>query len=217
MIAFDYEGHVLAVPKPDTLTPVNVCADLMAVATAGGAATFAYYGYSWLALAGLQLATRTDRLTTLAMGGYPPLSGPYAEMLKVTVAAHEMAVHPRPYEGAPQDATAWDTADYTLSAAQTRQFVTLYEALQTFDDRAALARLNCHRLCFVGSADEITYGERWGDVHVSLAAPTIRLRPELEALGWQVHVLDGLDHVAAMQAAVVLPLLRPWLEAVLPA
>jgi hypothetical protein len=27
-----------------------------------------------------------------------------------------------------------------------------------------------------------------------------------------VHVVDGLDHMSAMQADRVLPILRPWLE-----
>ena len=36
-------------------------------------------------------------------------------------------------------------------------------------------------------------------------------RSELEALGWQVHVLDGLDHMQAMQAPTVLPILRDWM------
>src|SRR5690242_17921022 len=76
VVAFDYEGHCLRVPKPATLTPDNVAADLLAVADAAGADRFAYYGYSWLAVSGLQLAARTDRLTALAMGGYPPLGQP---------------------------------------------------------------------------------------------------------------------------------------------
>ncbi|KOG87116.1 hypothetical protein ADK38_27235, partial [Streptomyces varsoviensis] len=29
VVAFDYEGHVMAAPKPDTLTPHNVAADLL--------------------------------------------------------------------------------------------------------------------------------------------------------------------------------------------
>jgi hypothetical protein len=36
-------------------------------------------------------------------------------------------------------------------------------------------------------------------------------RAELEALGWEVRVLEGLDHIQAMQAAHVLPIVRPWL------
>jgi hypothetical protein len=31
------------------------------------------------------------------------------------------------------------------------------------------------------------------------------------ALGWEVRVLEGLDHTQAMQAVHVLPILRPWL------
>ena len=98
-----------------------------------------------------------------------------------------------------------------MTEAQTRQFVTLYQALQGFDDRAAQAQLRRPRLCFVGAADEITYGQRWGGVQVSLAGPVMNRRAELEALGWHVQVLEGLDHTQAMQAVHVLPILRPWL------
>jgi pimeloyl-ACP methyl ester carboxylesterase len=221
VVAFDYEGHVLQNPKPDTLTPANLAADLLAVADAAGADRFAYYGYSWLALAGLQLAIRTDRLTGLVMGGFPPLDGPYAQMLQVTTATHAMAVANS--ASAPSGATTppssedasgepdWSQVEVSLTEAQTRQFVTLYQALQGFDDRAAQAQLGCPRLCFAGSADEIDYGERWGGVRVSMAGPVISRHAELEALGWQVQVLEGLDHTQAMQAAQVLPILRPWL------
>jgi pimeloyl-ACP methyl ester carboxylesterase len=235
VVAFDYEGHVLEVPKPDTLTPDNLAGDFLAVADAAGAERFAWYGYSWLALAGLQLAIRTDRLTALAMGAWPPLGGPYAEMLRVTVATHDLASAPSTArQGAAGDAAMaepasepapasspeeldWSTVEVTLSEAQTRQFVTLYQALQGFDDRTAQARLACPRLCFVGSADEIDYGERWGGVHLSIAGPLVQRRAELESLGWQVQVLDGLDHTQAMQAANALPVLRPWLDAALSA
>jgi pimeloyl-ACP methyl ester carboxylesterase len=217
VVAFDYEGHVLRVPKPDTLTPANLAGDLLAVADAAGVDRFAYYGYSWLALAGLQLAIRTDRLSALVMGGFPPLDGPYGQMLQVTTATHEMAVanaaSPPSTEppGEPGGEPDWSQVEVTLTEAQTRQFVTLYQGLQGFDDRAAQARLHCPRLCIVGSADEITYDERWGGLQVSFADPVVRRRAELEALGWEVRVLEGLDHTQAMQAAQVLPILRPWL------
>jgi len=151
VIAFDYEGQVLRVPKPDTLTPENVAGDLLAVADAAGADRFGYYGYSWLALAGLQLGIRTDRLAALVMGGFPPLDGPYAQMLKITMATHELAVANS--ASAPGAATSsppseqpsaeppgeldWSQVEVSLTEAQTRQFVTLYQALQDFDDRAA--------------------------------------------------------------------------------
>ncbi|WP_433514542.1 alpha/beta fold hydrolase [Nonomuraea sp. CA-143628] len=214
VVAFDYEGHVLATPKPDTLTPANIAADLLAVADAVDADRFAYYGYSWLALSGLQLAIRTDRLSALVMGGYPPLDGPYAEMLSVTMATYEMSGQdPAPQQTERKaDEYDWDSAEVTMTEAQTRQFVTLYEGLQDFDDRAAQASLSCPRLCFAGSADKIEYGERWGGVDVDIAGPMVNRRAELEALGWEVRVLDGLDHIQAMQVANVLPVLRPWLE-----
>ncbi|WP_433416724.1 alpha/beta hydrolase [Microtetraspora malaysiensis] len=229
--AFDYEGHLMATPKADTLTPDAVAADLLAVADAVGADRFGYYGYSWLALSGLQLAIRTDRLSALVMGGFPPLGGPYDGMLKVTTATHELAAAAahapqdqqdrqdrqapaeQPGDGQTAGEYDWDTAEVTISEPQARQFVTLYEALRGFDDRAAQPLIGCPRLCFVGSADEISYGERWGDVHVSLAGPIINRRAELEALGWDVRVLDGLDHTQAMQPTHVLPVLRPWLLA----
>jgi pimeloyl-ACP methyl ester carboxylesterase len=220
VVAFDYEGHVLRVPKPDTLTPANVAGDLLAVADAVDADRFAYYGYSWLALSGLQLAIRTDRLAALVMGGFPPVGGPYAEMLRVTVATRELAssatstTTSQPLEERPDEPSGeldWSQVEVTLTEAQTQQFVTLYEALQGFDDLAVQARISCPRLCFVGSADEITYGERWGGVHVSLAGPVVNRRAELQALGWEVRVLEGLDHIQAMQAVHVLPILRSWL------
>ena len=228
VVAFDYENHVLQAPKPDTLTPANLVGDLLAVADAAGADRFAYYGYSWLALAGLQLAIRSDRPTALMMGGFPPLDGPYTQMLQVTTATHELAVanaaSPPSATTTPQPAAEpfddpagevdWSQVEVTLTEGQTRQFVTLYQALRDFDDRAAQARLRCPRLCFAGSADQITYDERWGGVRVDMADSLISRRAELEALGWQVRVLEGLDHLQAMQAAHVLPILRPWLISV---
>ncbi|MBO0780973.1 MAG: hypothetical protein J2P37_19295, partial [Ktedonobacteraceae bacterium] len=139
VVAFDYEGECLRRPKPDTLTPANVASDLLAVADAAEADRFAYYGYSWLALIGLQLAIRTDRLWALIMGGFPPLNGPYEEMFRVTTATYEMAIGARAKPSA--DESEWSGME--LSRDQTRQFVALYQALQGFDDRAAQAQITC--------------------------------------------------------------------------
>ncbi|HET7027126.1 MAG TPA: hypothetical protein VFI28_05505 [Candidatus Limnocylindrales bacterium] len=206
VIAFDYEGECLSRPKPHTLTPTNIVADVLAVADAAGAERFAWYGYSWLGVTGLQLAVATDRLTGLAMGGWPPIDAPYAEMLAVTRAGWELATGARTSQGEDE----W--ADAYLQPDQQRQFVTLYEALEGFDDRSATRTLPLElpKVVIVGSRDEIQYGPTWGDVLVDLAGPVSLNRAELEALGWQVHVLEGLDHVSAMQADVVLPILRQW-------
>ena len=63
-----------------SFTPDRVCADVLAVADAVGAERFAYYGFSWGAVVGLQLATRTNRLSALMCGGWPPLGAPYKDM-----------------------------------------------------------------------------------------------------------------------------------------
>ena len=207
VVAFDYEGLCFRTPKPDTLTPANAASDILAVADAVGADRFAYYGYSWLALIGLQLAIRTDRLSALIMGGFPPLNGPYKEMLLVTTATYEIASGARAMPSSEE--SAW--SGVAPSRDQARQFVTLYQELQGFDDRAAQAQITCPRLCFVGSADEIQYDQHWGDVLVSLAGPIVQGQAQLSELGWDVRVLDGLDHIQAMQAKQVVPILHSWL------
>jgi hypothetical protein len=68
---------------------------------------------------GLQLAIRTPRLLALVMGGFPPIDGPYAQMLRVTTAANQMAGGAQPAEH-----DEWSTAG--MSKGQTLQFVTLY-------------------------------------------------------------------------------------------
>jgi hypothetical protein len=217
VIAADYEGHRMAHPAPDTLTPENVTADLLAIADAAHADTFAYYGYSWLALCGLQLAIRTNRLRALIMGGYPPLDGPYESMLAVTRAAHTMAAGD-PQQAPPVDPAAvpgdWDAVTVQTDEEQTRQFVTLYEALQGFDDSTAPVPRGLPRLAFAGSEDQIDYGPRWGGVQVRIGAPLAARERELIEAGWDVQVLPGLDHISAMHSAIVVPLIRAWLEKV---
>lgn len=216
VIAFDYEGHRMAQPAPETLTPDNITQDILAVADAAGADKFAYYGYSWLALCGLQLGIRTQRLSALILGAYPPIDGPYNEMWAVTRATYDMALNPQP--APPRELQAgetldWDAFELVLSVEQTKQFFTLYDALQNFDDRAVQSQLTCPRLCFVGSKDVQEYSERWGGVTVDMNTPLIAYREELERYGWEVQVLEGLNHVSAMQPTNVLPVLRPWLLA----
>ncbi|HET9660980.1 MAG TPA: hypothetical protein VFP05_11665 [Thermomicrobiales bacterium] len=215
VVAADYEGHRMAHPAPDTLTPAHLAADLLAIASAANAERFAYYGYSWLGLAGLQLALRTDRLWALALGGFPPLDGPYAAMLAVTRAAHRAAIEqPSPAtdlaEIEPGD---WESAGISASGDQTMQFMTLYEALQSFDDASALPQLALPRLAFAGREDTIVYGPRWGDTTVEIAPPLAANRDRLIDAGWQVELLPGLDHTGAMRSEHVLPVLQPWLLA----
>jgi len=213
VVAFDYEGHRINHSAPNTLTPENVTRDILAVADAAGVERWAYYGYSWLALSGLQLAIRTDRLWALIMGGYPPIDGPYDAMLAVTKATHDLTTEPKKPAAMPQtdDELDWDSAEMTMTEEQTRQFRTLYEALQGFNDRTIQSNVSCPRLCFAGSVDKIVYGERWGNAVVDIAGPLLHKSAELQKIGWDVQVLDGFDHIKAMQPNAVLPIIRPWL------
>jgi hypothetical protein len=96
--------------------------------------------------------------------------------------------------------------------AQTRQFVTLYEGLEDFDDGAATLPPGLFRLAFAGSEDQIDYSPQWGGVRVSIGEPLARHRDALTAAGWDVQVLPGLDHLGAMHSSVVLPILTGWLR-----
>jgi hypothetical protein len=203
----------MAHPAPDTLTPENVTADLLAIADAANADSFGYYGYSWLALCGLQLAIRTDRLWALIMGGYPPRGGPYESMLAVTRAANAMAAQAAPSSNTVPEPGDWDAVSIQADEAQTRQFVTLYEALQDFDDSAAAVPRDLPRFAFAGSADQIDYGPRWGGVQVRIGEPLTTHERSLIEAGWDVRVLPGLDHLSAMHSSIVLPLLADWLGA----
>lgn len=211
VIAADYEGHRMARPAT-ALTPDHLAADLLAIADAAGVDRFAYYGYSWLALAGLQLAVRTPRLWALALGGFPPIDGPYEAMLAVTRAAHRKALEggAPAAEAAPGD---WDAAGVSVGSAVTAQFVSLYEALRGFDERAARRTLAMPRLAFAGDEDDIAYGPGWGDTRVEIAAPLRRHRDLLVREGWEVVLLPGLDHMGAMRGGNALAVLAPWLAA----
>lgn len=148
------------------------------------------------------------------MGGYPPFDGPYEAMLTVTRAAHRMALANRDNPRAPVDVQSgdWDAVEVTQSPEQTQQYVTLYESLREFDDRTALDYLTLPRLVFAGASDNIVYGAKWDNAHVVIADAIVQHREQLEAHGWTVVIVPDADHIAAMQANAVLPILTPWLR-----
>ncbi len=221
VLYFDYEGHRFQHPKTDLLTPEEISLDFLHIADDMGVDTFSYYGYSWLALAGLQLAIRTNRLESLIMGGFPPYKGPYRQMLTVTAKTYEQALHPSPSsEESKQDFVSpeeidWDQVQVTLDPNQTKQFLTLYQSLIDFDDTSVQEKLTLPRLAFAGEADRIEYGENFGNVTVDIAGRLRKNEQALRRLGWDVAILPGndMDHTKAMQPETVLPLIKPWLAA----
>jgi hypothetical protein len=156
-----------------------------------------------LALSGLQLALRTDRLRA------------YRSMLAVTRAAHAMSVQTAGEPAGPVAAPEpgdWDSVSVQTTESQTQQFVTLYEALQDFDDSAAVLPADLAKLAFAGAEDQIDYKPVWGGVRVSIGEPLARHQVTLAKAGWDVRVLPGLDHMGAMHSAVALPILTGWLQ-----
>jgi hypothetical protein len=90
--------------------------------------------------------------------------------------------------------------------------VTLYESLRGFDERAALERLSIPRLAFAGANDNIAYGPKWDNAYVPIADGLRENRDELIERGWTVELIPDTDHMSAMQARNVLPILIPWLK-----
>jgi pimeloyl-ACP methyl ester carboxylesterase len=176
LVFFDYPGRH---PKPGTLTPANVVADLLAVADAAGADEFAWCGYSWTAIIGLQLALHTDRLNGLICGGWPPLDGPYERMLQTLYARPGADTEP-----------------------ELRQIITYYEGLRAFDDRTT--RLSCPRLCFAGTADDI--------YDLGIGRTVAGRQAELRNTGWDVSLLDGHDHMTALEPETFVPVITTWLD-----
>lgn len=174
-----------------TFTPAAVTRDYLQIATAAGADEFAFYGYSWGAVCGLQLAIRSDRIKALVAGGFPMMNGPYPDILRTMrgiVFEHNKSHH---------------------SPEAARQMLTYYESLQSFDDRSIQSRLKIPRVNFVGARDRVIFP---GGVDVDFYGKFSESRNELQAAGWDVITVPGKDHETARAPEVVVPLLRKWLN-----
>lgn len=168
--------------------PDRVCADILAVADAAGIDRFAWYGYSWGGVVGLQLAARTNRLSALICGGWPPIGASYRDMAAV---AQRLAEQVR-------------VADAQIMA-------TFYRALVEWRDEEAVSKFTCPRMTVVGRDDSITtagYTARIGPL-------VVERQTDLERMGWKVHVVDGFKHELFTRPDVVVPLMRTFLDPVL--
>jgi pimeloyl-ACP methyl ester carboxylesterase len=217
VLYFDYEGHLFQHPV-ENLTVDHVVKDFLLIADEMNVKSFSYYGYSWLALIGLQLAIRTNRMESLVMGGFPPYNGPYDEMTIVTNNTHTQALNNQnevaksPVETENPDEIDWDNIKVSIDPRVTAQFVALYQSLKAFDDRSIHHLLSLPKLAFAGENDTIVYGENFGNVTVDIGGILKKNKEQLTDLGWDVEILTGtqMDHTKAMQPVVVLPLIKPW-------
>jgi pimeloyl-ACP methyl ester carboxylesterase len=219
ILYFDYEGHRMQHPNPENLTPENIVKDLITIADEMNVKKFSYYGYSWLALVGLQLAIRTNRVESLIMGGFPPIDGPYKEMMAVTNKTFEQALYNQnspvinEHDQVNPEKVDWDNIQVKIDTNQTKQFVTMYKNLMEFDDRAIQHKLVMPRLAFAGEKDTIVYGENFGSVTVDIIGILQKNKQELEHLGWDIEIIKGndMDHTKAMQPGTVLSLIKHWM------
>ena len=194
LIFIEYPGNE---PKLYTLTPAAVARDYLAIADAAGAEEFAYAGFSWGCVTGLQLALRTDRMTALACGGFPVMDGIYEDMLTTTRA---MASGPASLYGLEAN-----------SPENGRQFLTYYEGLQSFDDRLIQDALDIPRLSWIGDQDLPTLN---GQPLTHMGQLIVRNRAELEAAGWDVKIVPGKNHLDGGAPDVQVAVIDEWLSEV---
>lgn len=192
LILVDYPGSE---PKLYTMTPAAVVRDFLAVADAVGADEFAYYGFSWGAVVGLQIAIRSNRMAAFVAGGFPMMDGPYDGMLKISTTLNGEA-------GTLYDMPVDAQGDF-------RPAITFYEALQRFDDRSVQGKLNMPRLNWVGEEDRATLnGELVADLYQQISSN----QEDLEEAGWQVQFVPGKSHLDAAAPDTAAPLVKTWLD-----
>lgn len=183
---------------PDQLTADRAVHDLLAVADAAGFDRFAWFGYAWGAALGLLLASRTERLSALAIGGWSPLDGPAAEMLQGAMVN---------VDDPPASAMV-----VLRNPQQYRQWVTFWTSMRGWPDAASVGRIDCPRMVFVGEQADASAG----GVSIPYVARLKARRADLEGLGWRVDILAGRDHAVGLQPEIVAPLLRDFLDGALP-
>jgi pimeloyl-ACP methyl ester carboxylesterase len=179
---------------PHALSADRVCADLLGVASAAGFERFAYWGYSWSGAVGLQLASRTERLSALVIGGWPPLGGPYQEIL---AAARRKLPAPEA-----------SSLKVLRNPAQYAQWIHFYESMLDWPEAQAVAGITCPRLVYYGAeADLVEAG-----IAVTIASNIRSRRAELEQLGWHVHEEPGQGHGGMALPQFAVPPVRAFLD-----
>lgn len=180
-------------PPPAEMTPDRVYSDLLSVADAAGFDRFAYCGHLWGAVNGLMLASRSDRVTALICGTWPPLGAPYADMLRgVEIQLAEPPPHALVILRDPEQYAQWQT---------------FYLGVQGWDEVEAVAAITCPRLALIGSEAESAVA----GIPLRLVERVREARPSLEGMGWVVREIPGAETGAILDAEVMVPEMRRFL------
>jgi pimeloyl-ACP methyl ester carboxylesterase len=169
-----------------SLTADRLCADILAVADAAGVDRFAWFGFSFGGVVGLQLASRTSRLSALVCGGWPPLGGQYTETLAYA-------------EG--------EAAQGRVTSA-----LPFYRSIRGWPEREAVSKFTCPRMAFAGNKDQFIAG---ADTRMRIGPLIAEHRAELEQLGWTVQLIDGFGHELGGRPDVIVPILKRFLDPIL--
>lgn len=176
-------------------TPDLAADEYARIADAAGVGSFGWVGYSYGGAIGIQVACRTDRVSALVVGGFPPLNAPFRELVEVTTRLAEAA--PPPEEGGPDPQLVWSATGF-------------YTPLVDWAERDEVAKLRMPRMAFIGTRDD---GAPAHGVDIPLADQVREAEPELLAMGWRVEWLDGEDHLSGVKSEVALPTVRDFLRA----
>ena len=180
--------------RADSLTWQQAVDDIHRIADAAGADRFAWWGYSFGAAVGLQLAPRSERLSALVCGGFPPLWQPLSEMLSLTRSTAKASAR---------------LPDNDARHAMDQQAVTFYESVAGYDEARGLEQIRCPRLVFHDVADTLDLS---GFV-LDLAARTRAVESKLQSLGWETAWVEtGQGHLAFLDPEKCLAAFAPFLD-----
>ena len=180
------------------MTADNAVADILAIADAAGAETFAWMGYSFGGAVGLQLAARTDRVSALVVGGYPPLWQPLSDML---LALHHME---------DQLEMAGLTGDSILLLNQ--DSIHFYTSIAQINQLDLLDKITAPRMVYHDVDDTVALG---GMVH-DLSRRTREGADTLKARGWEIQWMEtGMAHYGTIEYQKNLDAFAPFLDRVL--
>ncbi|QIB67009.1 alpha/beta fold hydrolase [Kineobactrum salinum] len=187
LIAADYPRGFGRTENPLGLnfTPDVAAEEYARIADAAGVESFGWVGYSYGGAMGVQVACRSDRVSALIVGGFPPLNAPFQQMVEIT---SRMASTPP---------AGWDVDPKLLWSS-----VGFYSSLVQWPEREEVAKLKMPRMVFTGTEDQ---GVPSQGIDSPIAANLRQVEQELKSMGWQVKWLEGEDHITAIQAAVSLP------------